>query len=222
MRAAGGLLRAEAMWRAYVDIVSQASGLPEVATACSGEVLVLFEVAGDSFEDAQGRLETGLGQLAEDGILGDAVLAQNVRQQQDFWRVREDSFAVESTWPNGLWYDVTVPLDQLDAYAKGLQDRIGALPGDCFLSVIGHLGDGNLHITVCVPADATVSKSQADEAVFHGLKDMGGSISAEHGIGLDKRSALARHGDAGRLAAGRLIAAALDPNGLMNPGKVYG
>jgi FAD/FMN-containing dehydrogenase len=220
MRSAGGLLRAEVMWRAYVDIVSQACGLPEVATACSGDVLVLFEVAGGSFEDAQGRLEASLERLTEDGILADAIIAQNVRQQQDFWRVREDSFAVESTWPNGLWYDVTVPLDQLDAYARELQDRVSGLPGECFLSVIGHLGDGNLHITICVPADATVSKKQADEAVFEGLKQMGGSISAEHGIGLEKMAALACHGDPGRLFAARLVARALDPLGLMNPGKV--
>lgn len=220
MRAAGGLLRAEVMWRAYVDIVSAACGLPEVAKACSGDVLVLFEVAGDSFEDAQGRLESSLAGLAGDGALADAVIAQNVRQQQDFWRVREDSFAVESTWPNGLWYDVTVPLDRLDDYARALQERVAALPGDCFLSVIGHLGDGNLHITVCVPDSGKVAKLEADEAVFEGLKAMGGSISAEHGVGLEKMAALARHGDPGRLHAGRLVARALDPHGLMNPGKV--
>ena len=115
---------------------------------------------------------------------------------------------------------MTVPLDQLDAYAKGLQERVAGLPGECFLSVIGHLGDGNLHITICVPADATVNKTQADEAVFHGLKQMGGSISAEHGIGLEKMAALARHGDPGRLLAAGLVARALDPLGLMNPGKV--
>jgi FAD/FMN-containing dehydrogenase len=220
MRAGGGLLRAEVMWRAYVDIVSKACGLPEIATACGGDVLVLFEVAGSSFEDAQGRLEASLEKLADGGVLADGVIAQNMRQQQDFWRVREDSFAVESTWPNGLWYDVTVPLDQLDAYAKGLQDRVASLPGECFLSVIGHLGDGNLHITVCVPAGATLTKTQADEAVFHGLKQMGGSISAEHGIGLEKMEALARYGDPGRLSAARVVARALDPLGLMNPGKV--
>jgi FAD/FMN-containing dehydrogenase len=127
---------------------------------------------------------------------------------------------VESTWPNGLWYDVTVPLDRLDDYARALQERVAALPGECFLSVIGHLGDGNLHITVCVPAGGKVSKLEADEAVFEGLKAMGGSISAEHGIGLEKMAALARHGDPGRLHAGRLVARAFDAHGLMNPGKV--
>ena len=221
MHQAGGLLRAEVMWRAYAETTAQQCGLDAVARACSGQVLVLFEVAGNSFDEARAALEDQLSQIAGHNGLVDGVIAQSGQQAADFWRIREDSFAVERVWPGGLWYDVTVPLDGLDAYAANLEGKIAALSSEHFLSMMGHLGDGNLHITVAAAGGAIADKQTVEAAVLDGLKSAGGSISAEHGIGLDKRAALATHGDPGRLAAGRLIAAALDPLGLLNPGKMY-
>ncbi len=220
IRAAGGLLRAEVMWRPYAETTAAQCGLEAVTSSCPGQVLVLFEVAGGSFEAARSGVEEALSRIAEQGLLEDAIIAQSERQAADFWRIREDSFAVERVWPGGHWYDVTVPLDQLDAYAKGLEARIAALSGELFLSMMGHLGDGNLHITIAAPGGGELDKAAADAAVFSRLKAMGGSISAEHGIGLEKMAALAAHGDPGRLHAARLVARALDPHGLMNPGKV--
>jgi FAD/FMN-containing dehydrogenase len=220
MRASGGLLRAEVMWRPYAETTAAQCGLEAVTSSCSGQVLVLFELAGSSFEAALSGIEEALSRLAGDGLLEDAIVAQSVQQAADFWRIREDSFAVERVWPGGHWYDVTVPLDQLDAYARGLEAGVAAQPGGLFLSMMGHLGDGNLHITIAAPGGGKPDKAAADAAVFDRLKSMGGSISAEHGIGLEKMAALAVHGDPGRLHAARLVARALDRHGLMNPGKV--
>jgi len=90
----------------------------------------------------------------------------------------------------------------------------------CVAYVIGHLGDGNLHLTIAARAPLDAVKAEIEELVYDGLKSMGGSFSAEHGIGLEKKAALARLGDPGKLAAMKAVKQALDPLGLMNPGKV--
>ena len=156
----------------------------------------------------------------ENGSIEHAVISQNDRQSSDFWRLREESWAVERQWPGGYWYDVSVPLNGLDQYVRKLEADLEAIAGNVHFSCMGHLGDGNLHITVSAPGGNPLDKAPVDEAVFSGLKALGGSFSAEHGIGLEKMSALAAYGDPAKLAAARAIKQALDPANLMNPGKV--
>ena len=102
-----------------------------------------------------------------------------------------------------------------------LKRRVAAIDASLRVFLVGHLGDGNLHITVTrgTPLDAA-EKSAVSEAVYRDLRQSGGAISAEHGIGLDKRDSLRRHGDPAKLAVMRTIKLALDPTGIMNPGKV--
>jgi FAD/FMN-containing dehydrogenase len=96
------------------------------------------------------------------------LVAQSESQAADFWRIREDSFAVERVWPGGLWYDVTVPLDRLDDYTQGLQARVEAVSPELFVSIMGHLGDGNLHITIAAPGGASPVKDRATRRCLTG------------------------------------------------------
>ncbi len=147
-------------------------------------------------------------------------MAQSERERANIWLIREDSWAVERRYPGGLWYDVSVPLAQLDGYVVRLEDALAALDPAIVPFVMGHLGDGNLHLTIArVPAPEGLYDDVA-AIVYDGLVAAGGSFSAEHGIGLEKKSALAVHGDPGKLAAMHAVKQALDPNGIMNPGKV--
>ncbi|MEO1161667.1 MAG: FAD-binding oxidoreductase, partial [Pseudomonadota bacterium] len=186
LQAQGGLLRAEIMWRAYADIVAQDVGLSDLITPFPGPVLVLFEHAGATQEDAQTIQQETLVPFMENGTAGHAVIAQNDRQSSDFWRLREESWAVERRWPGGYWYDVSVPLNGLDQYVCKLEADLKAIAENVHFSCMGHLGDGNLHITVTAPGGNPLDKAHVDEAVFSRLKAMGGSFSAEHGIGLEK------------------------------------
>ncbi len=216
----GGLLRAEIMWRGYADTVAQDVGLSDLMAPFPGNVLVLFEHSGTSHQEAQETQQEMLVPLMESGTVEHAVIAQNDRQGADFWRIREESWAVERRWPGGYWYDVSVPLNRLDHYVGALQSKLKAIAGDVHFSCMGHLGDGNLHITVSARHGSQPDKAIVDAAVFSGLKAMGGSFSAEHGIGLEKIHALTAYGDPAKLAAARAVKQALDPDNLMNPGKV--
>ena len=121
-----------------------------------------------------------------------------------------------------LWYDVSVPLPGIDAYLARCAARLAAIDRDLELEAIGHLADGNLHILVARQDAARRSSPMppSRRALYDGLAAQGGSFSAEHGIGRDKRDALARYADPGKLAVMRRLKAALDPDGILNRGKV--
>jgi len=167
-----------------------------------------------------GVLEAILADFLEAGAVHDALIAQTEAQRRDIWTRREDLSDVTLIRDPIVHNDVAVPLHQMGA----LLARISALlaehdPGAVDISV-AHLGDGNLHFA-CWPSthDASVH-DRIYRAVEEAVIALGGSFSAEHGIGLEKRSSMARYKDPGALAAMRAIKAALDPNGILNPGKV--
>lgn len=220
VQAQGGLLRAEIMWRAYADTVARDVGLDDLVASFPGPVLVLLEHCGKTQQEAQTIQQEALVPLMESGVAAHAIIAQNDRQAADFWRIREESWAVERQWPGGLWYDVSVPLNALDQYVSELKQDLEAVAADIHFSCMGHLGDGNLHITVSAARGNRPDKALVDVAVYSNLKAIGGSFSAEHGIGLEKMEALATFGDPVKLAMARAIKQALDPDNLMNPGKV--
>ncbi|MGZ6995275.1 MAG: FAD-linked oxidase C-terminal domain-containing protein [Acidimicrobiia bacterium] len=114
--------------------------------------------------------------------------------------------------------DVTLPFDRLAEFEPAVRARVDAVAPGTRVFLFGHIGDGNLHVNVIGPAadDPTV-----DDAVLDLVIEMGGSISAEHGIGIAKRAALARSAPPGELAAMRALKRALDPNDILNPGVLF-
>ncbi|MBU6166822.1 MAG: FAD-binding oxidoreductase [Alphaproteobacteria bacterium] len=156
----------------------------------------------------------------------DAVIAQSDAQAQALWRLREELPLAERREGPAVHHDISVPVSRLPDFALAATAAVeAAFPGGRVIA-FGHLGDGNLHFNVRAPAsDAAAwvtANGTAITAMVHDLvAAAGGSISAEHGIGVLKRADLARLGDPARLAALRAIKQALDPLAIMNPGKLY-
>ena len=158
----------------------------------------------------------------------DAVIAASGAQAAALWRLREDLPLAERRDGPAIHHDISVPVPVLPDFAISAAARIEAeFPGARVLA-FGHLGDGNLHFNVRAPAgpDAAAWIARVRPAITPRVHDLvvaaGGSISAEHGIGQLKRAELVRLGDPVRLAAQRAIKQALDPAGIMNPGKLIG
>jgi FAD/FMN-containing dehydrogenase len=167
----------------------------------------------------------------------DAVIAQSEAQGQALWRLREELPLAERRDGPAVHHDIAVPVADMPDFAESATARVEAAFPGARVMAFGHLGDGNLHFNVRAPApDALVADRLANEtpaawiaarhqaitALVHDLvAAAGGSISAEHGIGVLKRADLARLGDPARLAAMRAIKRALDPLDIMNPGKIY-
>lgn len=217
VEATGGLLLCELMWHGYAESSARHTNHEHVLAFCpDAPAYLVVEAALD--EDT---LLESLEPFFETGDVLDAVLAKSKKESGEIWRIREDSQAAMRDLQNGLWFDVSIPLSKLDAYVTALGSRLEAIPGETQLHLLAHLGDGNLHANVGRTEPwSDVEKEAVKLAVEHGVKQIGGAVSAEHGIGIYKLQTFERNVPAGNLAAMRAIKSALDPNGILNPGKV--
>ncbi|MEO7277661.1 MAG: FAD-binding oxidoreductase, partial [Sphingomicrobium sp.] len=187
---------------------------------------VLVEAAApDASSGLAGEIEALLGAAHQQGLISDAVIAANEAQADALWKIRDSISEAERAEGPTLAHDISVPVADMPRFlikAAGAVER--AFPGVA-ASGFGHLGDGNIHFHVRSNGRAAPDWYDGEGAAITRLVDdlvtaAGGSISAEHGIGQLKRAELARLGAPGDLAAMRAIKQALDPLGIMNPGKL--
>jgi len=216
------LAAAELMSGNHIQVTARAlqiAGLQQTPPLGFG-VLVSVENAGaQAAELVAQQLQEALVVAAEAGVVKDAILPKNAAEERDLWRIRED-WSVDRLFPGGLWYDVSVPLDALDSYLTALQARIAHHDARLAVYVVGHLADGNLHVTINAATPVTDRYEAIAPLVYDGLQALGGSFSAEHGIGLEKRAGLEDWVGDTSLRLMRSIKAVFDPRGVMNPGKV--
>src|SRR5690606_28491982 len=189
---------------------------------------VLIELAADraqvgSLPDlAQHLLESAF----EAGLVEDATIAANESQAEQFWLIRDEIAPADRALAPAMQHDISVPVTRMAEFiAAAVPDVERRFPGTRAIA-FGHLGDGNVHFHVLAPPGAVRGEWQAGDgkaisAYVHDLvTQWHGSISAEHGIGQLKRDELARLGDPVQLAMMRSVKQALDPQGLLNPGKL--
>ena len=176
--------------------------------------------------DLRERLENALAEAAEAELLADAVIAANERQAEDFWMLRDSISAAERALGPAMQHDISVPVERMPEFILAASPAIEeAHPGTRAVA-FGHLGDGNVHFHVLAPNGAVPGVWEESEGkavsaqVYDLVTQWGGSISAEHGIGQMKVAELGRLGDPVALAMMRQIKTALDPQGLLNPGKL--
>ena len=214
------LLQCEIMWRAYAQTVAAHIGLTSVLSFCDAPAYLLLELAS-----RDGDIETAIESLFSTpsiaAAMQDAIVAKNERERGEIWRIREESFVIDQTISHCSWYDISVPLDRIDETVAQIETRLHALDPQIGIWVMGHLGDGNLHYTIGTGKPLSDErKAEIADAVYSGLKQIGGAFSAEHGIGTEKRASLASQSDPEKLRLMREIKRVFDPQGIMNPGKV--
>ncbi len=170
--------------------------------------------------------EAWLTSLFEQEIVTDGTMAQHAAQAAHLWSLRES--ISESLSATGLPHknDISLPIAGLEAFCKDLEELLASRYPSFEVCLFGHIGDGNLHVNVMKPDDldkaAFLAKtSEVDHAIFALVEKHAGSISAEHGIGLLKKPYLGYTRAPAEIAAMRAIKKALDPKGILNPGKVF-
>jgi FAD/FMN-containing dehydrogenase len=185
---------------------------------------VLMELSS-SRDDARGALESILAKGMEEGIVDDAVIAANLSQRAGFWKLRDEMSAAQKPEGGSIKHDISVPVAAVPAFIEEANAAVVKLIPGSRPVPFGHLGDGNIHYNVSQPiggntADFMSRWHEVNEVVFAIVLRMGGSISAEHGIGVLKRDELPDVKDKVAIDLMRGIKAMLDPLGIMNPGKV--
>lgn len=187
---------------------------------------VLLDVQGAAAQAGlPGDLEAALGAAIDDGLVPDAVIAQSARQAAALWRYREGLAVAQVEDPGNLKNDTSVPVGAIPDFIDRASAAVARLVPDVRPIPFGHIGDGNIHFNLsrplAMPPDAFVAHWPAlIQAIENIAVSLGGSISAEHGLGQLKRDTLGRYKSATELDLMRRLKRTLDPDDLMNPGKV--
>lgn len=229
--ATGGLVEAfEYMPASYMRRLSEAR--PDVAEPFQPrpEVTILLELGATAPRDCtpapdgslplSSLLEEVLAAQMEEGLVLDALVAQTEAQRRAMWERRE--LAAEITFARRplIDTDIALPLDQVAPLLAAFEARLPALDTQAETLAVAHLGDGNIHLTIFPSREDAGLADRIVETLEQEVLRHGGTFSAEHGVGLSKKRSMARRKDPVALEVMRQIKAALDPAGLMNPGKV--
>jgi FAD/FMN-containing dehydrogenase len=215
----------ELMHRMGADFLAEA--MPEVTSPLGPQPdwMVLVEIGlPQGFGAAETHLETLFEKGLAKGLLSDGVIATSEAQRAGLWRIRESIPEANRRIGSVSSHDISLPLGNIPAFIDKAGAALAAL-ADVRVNCFGHLGDGNLHYNV-FPARGKSSKDylpqrETVKTLVHDLVDsLGGSVSAEHGLGRLKTGDLVKYGDPAKIAAMRAIKTALDPLGILNPGAV--
>jgi FAD/FMN-containing dehydrogenase len=226
-RESGDLLTAfEFMAARSIALATEAMTDPSTLRA-GPEGAVLVEFASSSRHlDLDELMEAVLAEVIEAGWIEDAFLAQSGSQRTAMWRLRETIPEGEKRRNGSVKHDISVPLSSIQRFLDLAGSQVRSYDADLELSVYGHVGDGNLHYNVLVPPDVDRLEftkrieSSLSLQLYDTAAALGGTFSAEHGVGRFKKHLLQRYGDVGRIAAMRRIKTAFDPADIMNAGAV--
>ena len=190
---------------------------------------VLIEVSDlDSDQHAHEAMEGMLAAALDSGLVPDAAVSTSIDQFRQFWALRENISEAQSAEGKNIKHDISVPISRIAYFIEATDAQIRAAHPQTRMIVFGHLGDGNLHYNVSPQAGHSSSLDESflalegpiNRIAHDAVVRFGGSISAEHGLGVLRRDESARYKQPVEVAMMRAIKAALDPDGLMNPGKV--
>jgi FAD/FMN-containing dehydrogenase len=220
--ALGGTLSAfEVMWNDFYRLIV-ADGKRHVPPLGSNHAFyVLMESTGGDEVNDRTRFEAALEDAFEAGLVADAVLAQSKQQRDDLWAIRDDVEAMAMKLDPLLAFDVSLRIPLLDEYVHEVRSGLSALWPAARMITFGHLGDGNIHLVLTVGSRDPKDVHRVEKVVYESLGRHGGVISAEHGIGLEKRSYLAQSRSPEEIALMKSLKRALDPKNILNPGKIF-
>jgi FAD/FMN-containing dehydrogenase len=224
-RTAGEVTSFELMTRAGIEAVLRYGSGCRDPLSQPHAWYVLIELSSQARAGVRAVLEEILAEGYARGLVADATIADSVEQSKLFWRVRELFGEVQRHLGGSIKHDVSVPVAAVPAFIAETNAAVMKLIPGCRPLPFGHLGDGNIHYNVNQPEDADRAAflarwDEVNTVVFDVVAKYGGSISAEHGIGVMKRDLLPRVKDKVALDLMRTLKATLDPKGILNPGKV--
>lgn len=212
------LVSFEGLWREYMDVTARLGTLPApFAAAC--ELVLLVELALGDTETAQEEMTLALSDLMEKGLIADALVAQSMQDRQRFWAYREANYEFDRVMPKAAHFDISLLISQMTAAVDHMRTALAArMPGG-ILVTYGHLGDGNLHIAI-FPDRPTDDFEAAKAVVYDTVQLFGGSVSAEHGIGVLKRPYLGHSRTPAEIGLMRALKQTLDPSAILGRGRI--
>jgi FAD/FMN-containing dehydrogenase len=217
----GGQLSAfEVMWPEFYETTTTAPAVNKALLPYGHGMYVLIEALGADPQSDSERLEQALGEALEQGIVADAMIAKSDLERRTMWAPREDVFQTRRFGPTHN-FDVSLSIADMPGYLEVLRRRLAECVPSAWMCVFGHIADGNLHLVVAAREAHEATSDAVERCVYEPLRSISGAISAEHGIGLERKAYLGISRSAAEIATMRALKTALDPRGILNPGKVF-
>ena len=220
--ALGGTLSAfEVMWNDFYRLVVGDGNKHGQPLGSDHGFYVLLESTGGHEDSDKIRFESALEEAFESELIVDAVIAQSKQQREDLWAVRDDIEGITQLLMPPIVFDISLGITHMDEYVDEVRQQLSDRWPDSRMVVFGHLGDGNIHLALTVGSHNPEEVHAVEAIVYEALGRRRGVISAEHGIGLDKREYLKHSRSADEISLMKTLKQALDPKGILNPGKIF-
>jgi FAD/FMN-containing dehydrogenase len=205
------------MWRDFFSFMTEKCSAPLPADFA---YYVLVESLGsDPGRDGE-RFVSVLDEAQTLGLIDAAVIAKSGAEQDAIWAIRDDVVTLLELEPMFL-FDVSLPIRCVENYVATVRAALTEAWRDQRMFVFGHLGDGNIHLAISAGPTSGVAREAVEDIVYRPLGVLGGSISAEHGIGLEKKPYLAWCRSDAEIEVMKALKRTLDPKGILNPGKIF-
>ncbi len=223
-QALGGKLSAfETLWQSYYRIACKGENIGQPPLPDNYPFYILIEASGANAESDSEQFLQALESAMSQGLITDAALAESLQQQQTMWAVRDNIPALFAYQPLIL-FDISLPISEMEGYLEEMQNNIAAIDEQLFVTTLGHLGDGNLHVAVELgnieENGIEARKRSIERAVYTPLTKRQGSISGEHGIGLEKKPYLSICRSTTEIEVMKQLKQLFDPKDILNSGKV--
>jgi FAD/FMN-containing dehydrogenase len=222
-RALSGRVSAfEVMWEDFYRLVTTRIPGQRQPLPLGSPFYVLMDLQGTDAGTDASLFESMLETAMESGLVQDAVIASSEKETQSLWKMRDASGEFPVVWQSVASFDISMPIGVIGHYVAELNRRLDATFPGCEYVNFGHIGDSNHHVCIGAPHGSTTAfpEHAIKDCVYELLRDFGGSVSAEHGIGTHKRAYLPYCRSPEEIALMRTLKAALDPKGILNPGRV--
>ena len=218
---AGTLSGFELMWPSFYKAGTTAPADPKSPLSGDHPYYVLIESLGSHQEQDRSTMEKLLAFALEEGYIQDAVLAFTESDFSWFWKIREDVHACVSRCIVDQHFDISLPIDIIGDQLSFMQEELLKLEGVREVYIFGHIADGNIHLIVDKVNTSSSLRESINDIVYGPLKAIGGSVSAEHGIGLHKKAYLHLCRSSAEITLMRAMKQQLDPKGILNKGKIF-
>jgi len=210
----------ELLWQDYYTLMTSSPSAYSPPLPQTYPFYVLMEALGQDVAKDRIFFEEFLESSLEDGLIADAAIAHSQQELDWFWNIRENVELIFSVHDPVFLFDVSLAISDMDDYIKKIRSELQAVWPDLLFYTFGHMGDGNLHLYVSCGGKDISTRERVEEIVYKPLKQVGGSITGEHGIGLEKKQWLHLSRTPEEIQLMKTIKKTLDPKGILNRGKL--